>query len=107
MASQKTQAAAYFTYLIQDCGYLDPRDIEEGRYVCIMPLMFTHAIIVGRIGQMSVYDDRWCYSSYDKAKAALDAWDGKGEPEGWHRHPMTGRRREFDGDEMTSEYVAM
>jgi hypothetical protein len=37
------------------------------------------------------------------AVAALIAWDGKGEPEGWFRHPMSGRRRP-DGD-ASREYT--
>jgi hypothetical protein len=47
------------------------------------------------------YEDRWCYSSYEKAKAALDAWSGEDgtEPAGFHRHPDSGRRRDPDGTE--------
>jgi len=25
--------------------------------------------------------------------AERDQWDGEGEPDGWHRHPHSGRRR--------------
>lgn len=75
-------------------GYTDPKPLGNGRYACIRPLVFTHAIITGRIGDTSSYDDRWCYNGYEAAKAALDAWDGTGEPEGWHRHPGSGRRRD-------------
>lgn len=78
-------------------GYLDLKETEESGLVAIMPLMFTHAIISG-INAYG-YEDRWCYSSYAKAKSALDAWDGKGEPTGWHRHPGTGRRVDADGKE--------
>jgi hypothetical protein len=44
----------------------------------------------------------WCYPDYASALAALDAWDGEGEPLGWHRHPDTGRRRE-NGDPAKEE----
>lgn len=74
------------------CGYLDYKMFESGIDACIMPLLYTHAIIseLNAFG----YGDRWCYKDYQAAKTALDAWDGTGEPDGWHRHPPTGRRRE-------------
>lgn len=93
-ASKEALAAAeYLTYLVQSCSCSHPRLLEDGRYVCLMPFLYTSAIIVGRIGDYMGYDDRWCYSSHDKALRALDAWSGVGEPDGWHRHPTTGRRR--------------
>ncbi len=61
-------------------------------------LNFTHAILVGRIGNSVTYDDRWCYSTRAAAEEALEAWDGRGEPTGWHRHPATGRRVDKDGN---------
>lgn len=88
---------SFMQWLKHDCGYRDPRPIGNGRYACIWPLMFTHAIVVGKIGDQTSADDRWCYHDYPAAFAALEAWDGLGEPAGWHRHPATGRRR-HDGD---------
>jgi hypothetical protein len=90
-------------WLVEECGYTDVRELPGGRrYAAIMPLGFTHAIITGRIGDMIGIDDRWCYHDKQSAKAALDAWDGTGEPMGWHRHPASGRRvaqedGEYDG----------
>lgn len=95
---------AYMQWLVEDCGYQAPRPLGDGRYACVMPLMFTAAIIVGRIGSQATYDDRWCYHSIEEARKALEAWDGIGEPEGWHRQPGTGRRR--DGGAPETEYVA-
>jgi hypothetical protein len=88
--------AKFFTFLISENGYLSPKDLGDGTYACVMPLMFTHAIIRGRTGDLHSYEDRWCYKSAEDALGALGAWDGTGEPEGWHRHPMTGRRREIN-----------
>lgn len=45
------------------------------------------------------YTDTWiydCEQADDGWRAAL-GWDGQGEPEGWYRHPQSGRRRP-DGD---------
>ena len=58
--------------------------------------MFTTAIAVALDGDLHSVADRWCYHTPSSAKSALDAWTGEGEPDGWHRHPMSGRRRGDD-----------
>jgi hypothetical protein len=82
--------------------YTDYREYENTNAL-ISQLAFTYAILaeVHEFG----YENRWCYSTYDAAKAALDAWTGEDgtEPQGWHRHPSTGRRRP-DGD-PSKEYI--
>lgn len=75
--------------------YRNLKVFDDGRIIGIMPLLFTHAIVSDL--DMYGYADRWCYHSYTDAKKALDAWDGTGEPAGWHRHPDTGRRVNEDG----------
>ncbi|WP_046869335.1 hypothetical protein [Microvirga massiliensis] len=93
----------YMTWLLAE-GHTDVRPLPDGRrWAGIRPLMFTHAIFVGQIGDKVGYDDRWCYHSYQDAKQALEAWTGEGEPSGWHRNPRSGRRRP-DGD-PAQEYV--
>ena len=85
-------AAAFLGKLVTDNGYLAPRLLDPTRYAAIRPLMFTFAIIEGRVGDEYGYENQWCYHDMGAALAALDAWDGKGEPTGWHRAPLTGRR---------------
>jgi hypothetical protein len=63
----------------------------EAGICCLHPFMYTWAILADL--NNTGYEDRWCYADYEKAKAAYDAWDGNGEPGGWHRHPGSGRRR--------------
>lgn len=97
-----TGDAGYFEWLVT-CGYGMPRPLGGGRYATIARFTFTCAIITGRIGDMTGYENRWCYHDQRSAQAALDAWDGTGEPAGWHKHPATGRRRcetfgEYDAD---------
>jgi hypothetical protein len=82
-----------FLQFMLDQGYRNPRPIGRGRYGCILKMCFTHALIVGQLGDEHGYDDRWCYHDYHAAKDALDQWNGDGEPDGWHRHPSSGRRR--------------
>lgn len=74
-------------------GYTDLKRLDAERWAGIFRFMFTYAIITGRFDDLNCYSDRWCYSGYDEAKAALLEWDGSGEPDGWHRHPTSGRRK--------------
>lgn len=94
---------SFLHWLKVENGYRDPKPLPNARYAAILPLAYTHAIIVGNIGDRTGYSDRWCYHNYRAAADALDAWDGTGEPEGWHRHPVSGRRR-AEGDPLM-EYV--
>lgn len=88
----ETPEEIMFSYLHSMGTYLDMQVKGEAGIVSIHPLIFTHAIVSGM--NLSGYEDRWCYRTYEMAKAALDAWDGTGEPKGWHRHPDTDRRKE-------------
>lgn len=75
--------------------YLEAQVKGEAGIVVIHRFLFTWAILSGV--NYYGYEDRWCYSSYEKCKAAFDAWDGTKEPENWHRHPATGRRVDENG----------
>lgn len=90
---------SFLTYLKEE-GYMAVRPFPGRKWAAVKDFMYTHAIIVGRMGDWTGYDDRWCYSSAPKAMLALEAWNGEGEPTGWHRHPDSGRRR-TDGDPAT------
>lgn len=79
------------------------RRLDDDRFVAVYPLLFTHRVIVGRLDDTWGYTDGWCYVHAADALTAATAWDGTGEPAGWHRHPDTGRRRP-DGD-PDREYV--
>jgi hypothetical protein len=86
--------AKYLTTMI-GMGYYSIKPIRDNEYwTGLMNLMFTTAIMVGKMGdEISIYD-RWCYHSREDAQKALDNWNGIGEPDGWHRHPQSGRRRQ-------------
>ena len=84
-------------------GYSFPKPIPNGRVAALMQFVYTCAIVTVKIGDKTGYDDRWCYHDRQAAHRALEAWDGTGEPQGWHRHPSTGRRRP-DGD-ASREYI--
>lgn len=75
-------------------GYQHYTAFPGGQDACLQRLAFTVAILANLTE--CGYGDRWCYQTYEKARDALDQWarrGGEGEPEGWHRHPATGRRR--------------
>lgn len=69
----------------------------------IFPQVFTTRIAVGDPDNPYFLDDVWCYHEPEQAYEAIRAWNGAGEPEGWHRHPRTGRRR--PGGDKNMEYV--
>lgn len=67
-------------------------------------MIFTTRVCIGP-AKMEYLDDVWCYHRAEDALAAAEAWNGEGDPpDGWHRHPMSGRRRP-NGD-PAREYVA-
>lgn len=91
---------AFLQWLIDECGYFHPKPIGNGRYACIRPKAFTHAIITGRIGDRIGIQQNWCYETKAQAIDALNAWDGTGEPVGWFRDTNTGRRVSRSPDEI-------
>lgn len=102
-----TEEAAELCAAIQEeNGYLLVHPINSEEYVLIHKFMFTWAIMTGLLWMPDILEDRWCYSSLQCAAAALTEWGSRGyegEPQGWHRHPKSGRRR-VNGDPDT-EYI--
>ncbi len=78
--------------------YINVVEFPSGRKAGLMSLMYTWAIIadITWFG----YENRWCYSTLTDAQGALDDWNGEGEPQGWHRHLPSGRRRDKDGNDI-------
>lgn len=76
---------------------------DQVHYKAIIPFIFTSGIILGRADNGGTYIDRWCYEAFDVALEAFNQWNGIGEPDGWHRHPSTGRRRP-NGDVQAEYY---
>lgn len=83
------------------------KDLQDGTYVMIKPLMFHWTMIRGDFNDPVGYFDRWCYADRDLAERSLhDFPENPGndyEPDGWHRHPKSGRRRENGDQDM--EYL--
>lgn len=75
--------------------YQHLRVLPDGRAVWIQRKMFTHAITTGRADNVMSIDTHWCYETKAQALEALERWEpmAQKEPEGWFRHPESGRRR--------------
>jgi hypothetical protein len=101
------RAARAFGWAARRAGadYLFARVLGDGRAVYLLDMAMGNArLVIGDAGSM-YYDDGWCYQrdESDAAWRAALGWDGEGEPDGWSRHPETGRRR--PGGDATKEYV--
>lgn len=88
----------------ENCAFII-RELGDGRFITVQPLIFTAFISIGGHPRHG-YTERWCYHSVVQAIVHADRWDPltDPEPEGWHRHPTSGRRRP-EGD-PAKEYVA-
>lgn len=76
--------------------YLWIRQLDDGRGLFLLPLAYGGARLgIGDFEERIELDDVWDYRAADNDAAwrAVLGWDGAGEPEGWYRHPGTGRRR--------------
>jgi hypothetical protein len=79
----------------EGADYLHVRPLGDGRAVYLLPAYAGNLrLAIGEMGAPA-FDDVWCFQApqTDEAWRAALGWDGQGEPEGWYRHPHTGRRR--------------
>lgn len=82
-------------------GAVAERLLPDGRRLAVLPLLFGQARLgLGRVltptGELEDgFDDVWDYPSLAAARRAMAAFDPAQtpEPDGWHRHPASGRRR--------------
>lgn len=98
--------------VLDEHGLLTSRQLPDGRWLTVQPLLFGQAQIgitrdagttLGEaleVADFGAYDDVWHYATAADAIAAMDRWaflQGEGEPDGWTRHPSSGRKRVGDG----------
>jgi hypothetical protein len=80
-----------------------PKLLSTGMWAWVTKMTFGKGrLVIGHPGSQTL-EDGWCYESLVDAVKELLRWDGTGEPQGWMRHPATGRRRPT-GDPL-QEYV--
>lgn len=68
------------------------RTLPDGRLCGVHRLLFHWTMHVDI--DVDGYRDRYCYQTETGAIKALLEWSGNGDPDGWHRHPASGRRRD-------------
>ena len=75
-------------------AYAALKILPDGRLCGVLPLLFhwTMHVDIDPIG----YNDRYCYATRQLALDALEKWDGTADPQNWHRHPNTGRRKDLE-----------
>lgn len=80
------------------------RDIGDGRSIWLRQMLFNWLLSIGPT-TAQWYEDTWEYTAVGPALVAFLCWDPaiQPEPDGWYRHPTSGRRRP-DGD-PAREYV--
>jgi hypothetical protein len=85
-------------------GALMFREVGDGRGIWVYRMFYTFKMVIGPIG-CGGYDDHWCYRDLASVVETYAAWEPltEKEPEGWVRHPPTGRRRFPSGDPATEE----
>lgn len=100
-------AAMDFGSYLRREGYWFVVPLDDEHYACLCQFAYSCAILKGRWFDRYVHEDRWCYTDAEAATRGMIEWfladPRPSEPTGWHRHPMSGRRRP-DGD-ATREYI--
>ena len=75
----------------------DVRLLDDTYFMAVVPMIFNHRLIHGRITNRDFHFDAWCYDTRAEAVRAMLEFDGKSEPTGWKKHVATGRFRGPDG----------
>lgn len=85
-------------------GYTHWRCLPDGTVIAVAPMSISNGRLFWDVNQDG-YSDFYCYDSPDLALSGMMDFDPakQKEPEGWHRHASTGRRRP-NGD-RSKEYI--
>jgi len=82
-------------------GALYWRALPDGYEVTVCAMTYGKARLCFGQQRAEGYMDAFCYQDPARAIEAAKVWTGEGDPlDGWHRNPLTGRRRE-GGDPAT------
>jgi hypothetical protein len=75
-----TLSRELLTYFTCECEYEHVQVLASGEIAALHRFMFTVGLLVG-LGRWG-YRTRFCYPSFEAAKAALEEWDGLNDPPG-------------------------
>lgn len=65
---------------VQELGYAFPRQLPDGRWIGLQPMLYTIGLFVGLdpVG----YAYRYCYESFGEALLDVVGWNGEADPPG-------------------------
>ena len=85
---------AAFNELLEELGQVDlsarpgtlgVRLLEDGRELCLYPMLFGNTRLCLGWPSLGGYDAGWCFHDTGAAKRALAFWDGDGDPPGYFK----------------------
>lgn len=83
---------------MKSMGYTHWRLLEDGELMAVSAMLFSNGRLFVGVNRNG-YEDCYCYDSVEKAIDSMNNFNPilDSEPDGWKRHPTSGRRRE-NGD---------
>ena len=91
---------------MQSFGYTAWRELKDGTIIAVGPMAFGNGRLFMDVN-VNGYEDCYCFDSMDEATKSMNEYIPESgiEPQGWKRHPFSGRRRP-NGD-ASKEWVNM
>ena len=89
---------------MKEMGYTSWRELPDGSIMAVGLMAFNNGRLFADVNSYG-YEDCYCYDSLELAEQSMQDFipDSDSEPQGWKRHPLSGRRRE--GGDATKEYI--
>lgn len=83
---------------MNEMGYSHWRLLDDGNLLAVSEMLFSNGRLFVGVNRYG-YEDCYCYDNVEKAIESMNNFDPAHdiEPDGWKRHPYSGRRRE-NGD---------
>jgi hypothetical protein len=83
--------------IFDEVGYSHLRILPSGELIGVCRYLFTYGLTIGIA--LFGYRKRWCYGREKDAIAAMERWDGRGDPPGpWIKQKPKGLRSFGDGE---------
>lgn len=71
---------------------------KDGEWCAMLKYAYSVAIIAG-LNEYG-FENRWCYHDPEVALEQFIKWDGTSEPDYWHRHVPSMRRRNPENEDI-------